>query len=61
MDIRDDLRKRIGDDPRPLAVLAREAGVPYLALYRWVTGRTLRYDVGCAERVYRTLTGRRFA
>lgn len=52
------LKDLIRDSGLPLLRIAREAGVPDQALYRWVTGRTEKYDIAAADKVMAYLKGR---
>lgn len=54
------LRALIESNTKPLAVIARQADVNYRALHRWYTGTTSTLDVDTAEKVYQTLTGKKF-
>lgn len=60
MDAADTLKDMIAKDKRPLAALARDAGVPMMGLFMWVKGKQVRYDLRLAEKVYHALTGKRF-
>lgn len=52
------LRELIEKHGRPLTEVALEAGVEHQPLWRWFTGRTEKYDVDCAEKVWVYLTGK---
>lgn len=54
------LKKLIAEDGRPIAQLAKAAGVPMMGLYMWVKGKQVRYDLTLAEKVFKTLTGKTF-
>ncbi len=54
--IADELR----DNRRTLKRLAADADVPYQVLQKWSRGEVAKLDVGVAERVYQTLTGKAF-
>lgn len=43
-----------------LTQLAAQAGVKYMPLYNWVTGRSKSYNLLDGERVYYALTGEKF-
>jgi hypothetical protein len=45
---------------RNLKQLAADANVPYQVLQKWSRGDVAKLDVGVAERVYQTLTGKAF-
>lgn len=54
------LRDLIREKNPNLSKLAETAGVSYVPLYKWVTGRQNSYNMLDGERVYYTLTGRTF-
>lgn len=62
--ITDTLRTLIAEELRAnrrnLKKLAADADVPYQVLQKWVHGEVAKLDVGIAERVYQTLTGKAF-
>lgn len=45
---------------RTLKRLAADANVPYQVLQKWSRGDVTKLDVGVAEKLYQTLTGRAF-
>jgi hypothetical protein len=62
--ITDTLRTLIAEElkanRRTIKQLALDSGVPYQVLQKWSRGETAKLDVGIAERVYQTLTGKAF-
>ena len=62
--ITDTLRTLIAEEQqgnkRTLKQLAADADVPYQVLQKWSRGEVAKLDVGIAERVYQTLTGKTF-
>lgn len=54
------LRRIVAESGRPLRDLAREAGVPFDALWRWMKGKQRHYNLVSAEKVYHHLTGKGF-
>ena len=46
---------------RPLTEVAEQAGVEYQPLWRWYSGKTEKYDVDSADRVWKFLTGKGFS
>ena len=55
-----DLLSRLKESKRPLTEIAREAGVSYDPLWKWVNGRKKMYNLLDGERVYHFLTGQTF-
>ncbi|HUT75886.1 MAG TPA: hypothetical protein VM221_13755 [Armatimonadota bacterium] len=51
------LRQLINDSGKSLSAIARDAGVSYDALWRWMKGKQPTYTLADAEKVYRALTG----
>jgi hypothetical protein len=62
--ITDTLRTLIAEElqanRRNLKQIAADAEVPYQVLQKWSRGDVAKLDVGIAERVYQTLTGKVF-
>lgn len=62
--ITDTLRTLIAEEQRAnkrtLKRLAADANVPYQVLQKWSRGDVTKLDVGVAEKLYQTLTGRAF-
>ena len=62
--ITDTLRTLIADEllhhRRNLKQIAADANVPYQVLQKWSRGDVVKLDVGVAERLYQTLTGKTF-
>ena len=62
--ITDTLRTLIAEElranRRTLKRIALDAKVPYQVLQKWSRGDVAKLDVGVAERVYQTLTGKVF-
>ena len=56
----DELRRLLKEDLRPLKEIARDAGVPYVPLWKWVNKRQASYNLLQGERVFFFLTGRTF-
>ena len=56
----DTLRTLIAEEPRSLKQLAADAGIPYQVVQKWKLGEVAKLDVGVAEKLYLTLTGRTF-
>jgi phospholipase C len=48
------------ENRRTLKQLAIDAEVPYQVIQKWSRGEVVKLDVGIAERVYQTLTGKTF-
>ena len=59
-DAAETLRRLIEESGRPLRNLAREAGVPFDALWRWMRCKQDHYNLVSAELVYHHLTGKGF-
>ena len=58
--ITDTLRALIAEEPRSLKQLALDANVPYQVVQKWTLGEVTKLDVGVAEKLYLTLTGKTF-
>lgn len=58
--ISETLRGLIAKESRTLKEISTESDVPYQILQKWVKGETAKLDVGIAEKVYQTLTGKTF-
>lgn len=62
--ITDTLRTLIAEELRAnrrnLKRIAADAGVPYQVLQKWSRGETAKLDVGVAEKLHLTLTGKPF-
>ena len=62
--IADTLRTLIAEEQqgnkRTLKQLAIDAEVPYQVLQKWSRGEVIKLDVGIAEKLYSTLTGKTF-
>lgn len=56
----DTLRTLIAEEPRSLKQLAADADIPYQVLQKWKLGEVAKLDVGVAEKLYLTLTGKTF-
>jgi hypothetical protein len=54
------ISEELRENRRNLKQLAADAGVPYQVLQKWSRGEVAKLDVGVAERLYQTLTGRVF-
>jgi hypothetical protein len=54
------IAEELRENRRNLKQLAADAGVPYQVLQKWSRGEVAKLDVGVAERLYQTLTGRVF-
>lgn len=55
-----EIRRLLTETKTPLTDIARQAGVAYTPLWKWVTGRQKTYNLLDGERVYFALTGRTF-
>ena len=58
--ISNQLKARLLMHGRPLTEVAEQAGVEYQPLWRWYSGKTEKYDVDSADRVWKFLTGKGF-
>ena len=55
-----DLKKEVKKSSMSLRRIAREAGVSYYPLQRWMAGKQEDYGLVKGEKVFRLLTGRTF-
>lgn len=56
----DEVLRLIKDSELSLSAIARQSGVRYQPLWKFVKGRKRGYDVSDAERVYQFFTGNPF-
>lgn len=55
-----EVRRLVAASPLPLTAIARQSGVRYQPLWKFITNRKKEYHVEDAERVYKFFTGETF-